>query len=62
MEQLHIPSSIQKAGVGREDFEQELEAMAEAALADRCTATNPRACTKEDILQVFQKAYAGKLP
>ena len=62
VEQLHIPSSIQAAGVGREAFEAEVEAMAEAALADRCTATNPRPCSKEDILQVFRKAYIGKIP
>ena len=62
VEQFHIPSNLQAAGVNKEEFEAELEAMAEAALADRCTATNPRPCTKEDILQVFRKAYTGKLP
>ena len=62
VEQFHIPSSIQAAGVNKEEFEAELDAMAEAALADRCTATNPKPCTKEDILQVFRKAYIGKLP
>ena len=36
--------------------------MAEAALADRCTATNPRSCTAEEIEQIFRKAYSGKLP
>ena len=62
VEQFHIPSSIQAAGVSKEEFEEAVEAMAEAALADRCTATNPRPCSKEDILRVFQKAYLGKLP
>lgn len=62
VEQFSIPSSIQAAGVAKADFEAELDAMAEAALADRCTATNPRNCTREDILQVFRKAYSGKLP
>ena len=62
VEQLSIPSTIQKAGVSKEEFEAELEGMAEAALADRCTAANPRPCTKEEILQVFQKAYTGKIP
>ncbi len=62
VEQFKIPSSIQAAGVNKEEFAAELDAMAEAALADRCTATNPRACTKEDILQIFRKAYLGKLP
>lgn len=62
VEQLNIPSSIQVAGVDKAEFEAEAEAMAEAALADRCTATNPRLCSKEEILQVFHKAYIGRLP
>lgn len=62
VEQLNIPSSIQAAGVDKAEFEAEAEAMAEAALADRCTATNPRTCSKEEILQVFHKAYIGRLP
>ena len=62
VEQLNIPSSIQAAGVDKAEFEAEAETMAEAALADRCTATNPRLCSKEEILQVFHKAYIGRLP
>lgn len=62
VEQLNIPSSIQAAGVDKAEFEAEAEAMAEAALADRCTVTNPRPCSKEEILQVFHKAYIGRLP
>lgn len=62
VEQLNIPSSIQAAGVDKAEFEAEAEAMAEAALADRCTAINPRPCSKEEILQVFHKAYIGRLP
>lgn len=62
VEQFQIPSSIQAAGVGKEEFDGAVEAMAEAALSDRCTATNPRSCSKEEVLQVFRKAYLGKLP
>lgn len=62
VEKLSIPSTIQAAGVGQKEFEDALEAMSEAALADRCTATNPKPCTAEEIVQVFRKAYAGKLP
>ena len=32
------------------------------ALADGCTATNPRKVTKEEIRQIYEKAYYGKLP
>lgn len=62
MEKLKMPSTIQAAGVSQKDFEEALEAMTASALADRCTATNPRVCTAEDIKTVFRKAYIGKLP
>ena len=32
--------------------------MADAALADRCTATNPKPCTKEDIIELYRQAYS----
>lgn len=62
MEQLSIPSTIQAAGVNDAEFESEVRSMSEAALADRCTATNPRTCTVEEIERVFRKAFIGKLP
>lgn len=62
MEKLSIPSSIQAAGVSQAEFESEVRAMAEAAMADRCTATNPRSCSVEEIERVFHKAFLGKLP
>ena len=36
--------------------------MAAAALADRCTATNPQPVTVEDIKEIYRKAFIGKLP
>lgn len=62
VEKLHIPSTIQAAGVSEQDFEEKLDAMVASAMADRCTATNPRACTEDDIRMVFRKAFVGKLP
>ena len=62
VEKLSIPATIQAAGVGPGEFEAEVRSMAEAAMADRCTATNPRTCTVDEIEQVFQKAFAGRLP
>ena len=59
--QLHIPNTIEAAGIAREDFEAALDEMAEAAYNDSCTRTNPRACSVEDIKEVFQRAYTGKL-
>ena len=62
MGKLKMPPTIQAAGVGKDEFEEALDAMAESALADRCTASNPRDCTADEIKMVFRKAFEGKLP
>ncbi len=59
--QLHIPDTIQAAGIGEGLFEEALEEMAQAALADACTRTNPRTCDVADIKGIFRRAYSGKL-
>lgn len=58
---LNIPNTIEAFGVRQEEFEKELESMAEAAWKDSCTATNPRKCSKEDIITVYKRAYFGKV-
>ena len=60
MEKLNMPSTIHQAGVDRADFEDALDTMAEAALADRCTAANPRECTCEDIKNIYRQAFTGR--
>jgi len=57
---LNIPESIKAAGVSKQDFLNMLPKMVEAALADPCTATNPRKCTKDELTELFIKAYEGK--
>ncbi|ANZ44342.1 1-propanol dehydrogenase PduQ [Cloacibacillus porcorum] len=59
---MDIPPTIKAAGVSTEDFQAELPEMVEDALADACLTSAPRRCTKEDIRQVFENAYIGKLP
>ena len=59
---MDIPPTIKAAGVSTEDFQAELPEMVEDALADACLTSAPRRCTKEDIRQVFENAYNGKLP
>lgn len=48
-----IPQTLKEIGVKKED----LEALAEAAMADVCTGGNPRPCTKELVLNVYKKAF-----
>lgn len=62
IEQMNMPSTIAAAGVTKEQFEAELDAMAQAALADSCTATNPQPVTIDDIKLIYHKAFIGKIP
>lgn len=48
-----IPQTLQEIGVQEKD----LDALAEAAMADVCTGGNPRQCTKELVLNVFKTAF-----
>ena len=62
VEKLNLPSTIRAAGVNEHEFEEALPDMVAAALADRCTATNPQPCSAEEVAMVFRKAYTGKIP
>ena len=60
-EQLGIPRSLSEMGISQEDFKEALDAMAADALKDRCTATNPRECTEDDIKKIYTHCYFGRL-
>lgn len=57
-QRMGVPQCIKDAGVSAEDFEAALDTIADAALADRCTATNPKPGTKEDIIELYRQAYS----
>ena len=48
-----IPKSLEELDVKKEDF----TILAENALKDVCGFTNPIQATKEEIIEIFQKAY-----
>lgn len=50
-----IPHTLKEIDVKEED----LEALADAAMADVCTGGNPRLCNYEEVLAVYKKAYNG---
>ena len=50
---VNIPQTLKELGVQEED----LPALAEAAMADVCTGGNPRPCTFELVLEVYKKAF-----
>ena len=49
-----IPQTLKEIGVKESD----LDALADAAMADVCTGGNPRPCTKELVLQVYKTAFS----
>lgn len=50
---VSIPLTLKEIGVKQED----LDALADAAMADVCTGGNPRPCTKELVLEVYKTAF-----
>ena len=53
---LGIPANLKELGVKPEDF----AVMAENAMKDVCSLTNPRTATKEQIIEVYHQAYEGE--
>lgn len=53
--QVGIPENLKVLGIKPEDF----DIMAENAMKDVCSLTNPRKATKKQLIEIFQKAYNG---
>lgn len=60
IEKLGMPSNIKSTGINEKEFEKALPELAETALADSCTATNPEPVTVEAICEIYRNAWAGK--
>ncbi len=58
MKEMNIPISIsQLGGIDREEYFDAIDSMAEKAMADACTATNPRVPTKQDVVTILEHLY-----
>lgn len=57
--EMGIPSKVSEAcpNLTKEDYEAAVESMAEAALRDGCTATNPRTPMKHEIMDIYRKIW-----
>lgn len=49
-----IPATLKDAGVSREDYEAQKEAIIESALKDACTATNPRVMDHDGVEAILR--------
>ncbi len=57
---LGIQPTYQTNGVSEEDFNAHAKTIAENAVKDPCTGSNPRATSAEDMLKVLTCAYYGQ--
>lgn len=54
-QRMGIPATLQEMGVDLQEFQKEKCAVAQAALEDTCTETNPRTASAEDILSILNR-------
>lgn len=58
LKEMDIPLSISQMGtITEEEYMAKVDEMADAALADGCTATNPREATKADVIQIYKDLW-----
>lgn len=57
---LNIEPTYQTNGVSEEDFKKHCQAIAENAVIDPCTGSNPRETNAENMLKVLTCAYYGE--
>ncbi len=59
MNKIRIPQQITDLKISKEEFDQAVREMAEKALADNCTLTNPRVPTAVEIEDIYRKLCKG---
>ena len=57
MKKLNMPLTLKEMGVQKSQFEKELFEMADIALNDQCTGSNPRMPLISEIIEIYKKAY-----
>lgn len=57
---LGMPLSLEKAKVDRDEFQGLLGEMAQIAINDRCTSTNPKQPTVAQLENIFDQAFKGR--
>jgi alcohol dehydrogenase class IV len=54
---IGIEANMSALGINQAEFENSLEKMADTALLDRCTPTNPKQATREEMVEIYKKCY-----
>ncbi|GAA0078167.1 iron-containing alcohol dehydrogenase [Clostridium sp. CTA-5] len=56
---LSIPSTLKEYGIDEAEFNAKVDLIAERAIADACTGSNPRQLNKDEMKKIFECAYHG---
>lgn len=58
LKEMNIPMSVSQTGkVTEKEYMSRLDVLADAALADACTVTNPRVPTKEEVKSIYRNLW-----
>ena len=58
LKEMDIPLAISQIGtISEEEYFGAVDRMADAALADACTATNPRVPSKDDVIRIYKALW-----
>lgn len=58
LKEMDVPLSISQIGtITEEEYMSKVDHMAEAAIADGCTKTNPRVATKADVVRIYKELW-----
>lgn len=57
---LGVPKNISDLGLDKVQFEKDIEGLVNNVLNDRCTPTNPRPITAEEVIAVYKTAFSRK--
>jgi 1-propanol dehydrogenase len=58
LKEMNIPMSVSQTGkVTEAEYMSKLDILAEAALADGCTKTNPRVPTKGEVKEIYRNLW-----
>jgi len=57
---MNIPSTLAEYGITKEDFEENVEFMAENAIKDACTGSNPRSINVAEMKKIFNCTFTGE--
>lgn len=57
---MGMANSLKEFGLSEEVFKQNLQSIAETAVADPCTGTNPREISVEEMKDLFKAVYYGE--